>query len=647
MDIDLSISLSPGLHDSKMTQLMTSGSNLDTADTLDLDSLGHQGEKSTGGNNVNLRVLWCTHMNLSTNYEELFNTFKDFGRIERIKLKLTDDEMFFEGFVTFHDFKAAHSAHENYSGTSVESALYNTKLISSRNLQEEDSDFIPTLYMETGSIIQTPRQKPSPVWYVASYKEGRDNMVAGTKCLKRKFGFIPKGCIKKYGKGILIKADNKTQAAMMNNFRPLQEDIISKVVPHHSFNTLKGVVYSRDLFEFSVEEILEMCPATVYEVRKLSGKNGSILLYFNSRFLPDYIEVEHSRFKVKKYRHKPKQCFQCFEFGHITSSCRNTPRCPSCSGTHEKSESCGPVVCANCEGNHPPSSRECIRFRFEQEILEVAHNEFVSIGSAKRKVMGANQSPESSYASVLRKIKDKSNSTRSRSINQKVQSHTPLPVASQPSESVNTRAPSLDMLPIREKNCQVARKQTLHRNSKDTAGSTPSNTSKGTFSNTANKPKTKSSTATKSQAGQTKSKEQRPPRVQKSKEQRTSSVESVMETDISTPQKGQREDSDLEEFDIPNKRHRSHKSPQKVSANAVDTNNSFSPLSVSEGEGDELSGAKDGILVDLHTEKTDKNPTNNPSKDKEVTGGKVKLQKNFITPQTPVSSKDEPLIRKK
>ena len=622
---------SPGLDD-KMTQMTTPGDNSNTADTLELNSLGHQGEKSTGGNNANLRVLWCTHMSLSTNYEELFNTFKDFGQIERIKLKLTDDEMFFEGFVTFYDSHAAHSAHGYYSGTSAESTFYSTKVISSKNLQEEDSDFIPTLFIETECIRQTLRQKPSPVWYVASYKEGRENMVAGTKCLKRKFGFIPKGSIKKYGKGILIKADNKTQAAMMNNFRPLQDDIISKVVPHHSFNTLKGVVYSRDLFDFSVEEILEMCPATVYEVRKLSGKNGSILMYFNSSFLPDYIEVEHSRFKVKQYRHKPKQCFQCFEFGHIISSCRNSPRCPSCSGTHEKSESCGPIVCSNCGGNHPPSSRECIRFKFEQEILEVAHNEFISIGSAKRIVMGANQSPESSYASVLREMRSKSNSTRNRATYQKVQSHIPPPVAPQPSENMNIRAPSTDMLPTRETTGQVVKKQTFHSISRDTAGSSSNNSSKDTSTNALNKLKTKNSINTKPENRQTKSKEQRPPRIRKAKEQRTSSAESIMETDISTSQKGQREDSDLEEFNIPNKRHRSHKSPQKDSTKTVDTSNSYSPLSISEGECDDLNALK---------------ISKNPPKDKESTGAKVKLQKNFNIHQAPASSKDEPVIRKK
>ena len=133
------------------TQLTTSGKKLaDTNKTnsIELNSLGHQDETSTGGNKVNLRVLWCTHMSLSTNYEGLYNVFKEFGQIDRIKLKLTNDEMYFEAFITFHDSEAAHSAQKNCVDISAELPLDKTKLISSKNLQEEDSDFIPTLYMK-------------------------------------------------------------------------------------------------------------------------------------------------------------------------------------------------------------------------------------------------------------------------------------------------------------------------------------------------------------------------------------------------------------------------------------------------------------------------------------------------------------------
>ena len=256
---------------------------------------GHQTASASGGNRENLRVLWCTHLYLNTSYETIYNVFCTFGRIERIKLKLGDNDMYFEAFITFMNSDCARSAYEGYDGTAADKNLYKTRLINSRNLVDDEFDFIPSVYMNIGVRQKVDRPKPTPFWHVASYKDGKENMFSGTNCLKRKFGFLPKGNLKKYGRGILIKAENKLQAAMLNNFTPSQDDVISKIVPHHTFNTLKGIIYSRDLFEFSEEEILDMCPGTVYQVKKLNGGNGAILLHFNTRFLSEHIDFEHSR----------------------------------------------------------------------------------------------------------------------------------------------------------------------------------------------------------------------------------------------------------------------------------------------------------------------------------------------------------------
>ena len=410
-----------------------------------VETLGHQGGKS--GGNENLRVLWCSYMEFWLNYEAVYDAFKIFGIIERIKLKMGKDEKYFEAFITFRDAISAGLAHEKYDGSCSEKSQYKTKLMSSKNLIDEDDDYIPRLYIDAEDKKQIQRQRPIPYWHIASYKEGKENILQGSKCLKRKFGFIDKGNIKRYGKGILVKAENKIQAAMLNNFIPSQEDVISKVVPHRTFNSLKGVVYSRDLFDFPEQEILQMCPASVYEVKKLSGLNGAILLLFNTRFIPDYIDVEGIRIRVRKYKYKPRQCFQCFDFGHVISRCQNVSRCSSCSGNHGISEPCGPMKCTNCGGNHPPSSKDCSRFKFEQEILEVAHNEFISIGSAKRKVMGANQSLDSSYASVVREMKNKQNRNRNKVSPQSASSARSVEMSMSSTETINTGVPSAEISP--------------------------------------------------------------------------------------------------------------------------------------------------------------------------------------------------------
>ena len=76
-----------------------------------------------------------------------------------------------------------------------------------------------------------------------------------------------------------------------------------------------------------------------------------------------------------------------------------TTKCKVCSSVNlcEKEE-----FCFHRDGNHSPASRWCPRYRFEEEV-ETANNEHISIGSAKRIVMAANSSENSTYASAIKK----------------------------------------------------------------------------------------------------------------------------------------------------------------------------------------------------------------------------------------------------
>ena len=57
-------------------------------DHLTKNPLGHQGGKTSGGIvDVNLRVLYCSNIALSLDYQGLYAVLKKFGRIERMKLK--------------------------------------------------------------------------------------------------------------------------------------------------------------------------------------------------------------------------------------------------------------------------------------------------------------------------------------------------------------------------------------------------------------------------------------------------------------------------------------------------------------------------------------------------------------------------------
>ena len=120
-----------------------------------------------------------------------------------------------------------------------------------------------------------------------------------------------------------------------------------------------------------------------------------------------------------------------------------------------------------------------------------------------------------------------------------------------------------------------------------------------------------------------------------------------MDTDTETSQKLSREDSDLEDFNLPNKRHRTQRSPQKTSME-IDTNNSFSPLDAEEYEFSHRPGvssiSKSNSSADSTLKQVKHSKVNTDlQKHGDQTSSKVKLQKNFSVSHKSSSSKSEQL----
>ena len=341
-------------------------------------------------------------VDLSLDYEGVHLMMKSFSSVERIKLRLTDTSTY-DCYVTFQSSISADKACKSLQDHCLNNSIIKTSLYSIENLRNDPHDFIHVRNLPE-NVSQ--RKSPSLIWHVAAYKDGRENLIKAADCIQNKVGQIPHGNMKRYGRNILIKAGNKTQAVLLTNFKPSDNGNIRGITPHKTFNTSRGVVYSQDLYDFSDEEILNLCPSDVCHVRKMGGSNNTIMLTFCSSFLPEHIDIGHLRIKVKKFRQNPTQCHNCFDYGHIMTRCQSKKKCYVCSAEHETWTGCTrPRFCLHCSGSHSPNSRECPRRKLEQSIVEVAYNEKISIGSAKRQVMGANRDPNSTYASVIKKMK--------------------------------------------------------------------------------------------------------------------------------------------------------------------------------------------------------------------------------------------------
>ena len=104
--------------------------------------LGHQGVQGTGGKDV--RVLYCTGVDLSLDYQELYLLFKQFGTVERLRLSLATNKSSFVCYAVFSYADFAATADKQLNGHYVNDLPFQTRLISICKFQNNEHDYIPS-----------------------------------------------------------------------------------------------------------------------------------------------------------------------------------------------------------------------------------------------------------------------------------------------------------------------------------------------------------------------------------------------------------------------------------------------------------------------------------------------------------------------
>lgn len=202
---------------------------------------------------------------------------------------------------------------------------------------------------------------------------------------------------------VLIKTKNLNQAKQLVQLIKISPTIIVDVTEHNFLNNSKGVIFTRELFEITEDEILkELKVFNVIEVKKILRKandnmiqTGLVILTFSTSAPPEDIYVGYERLRIRPFIPNPLRCYNCFKFGHPTKYCKDNKICANCSNSHhlnlDNNEKCTLTThCVNCysykleDTLHNSLDKKCPIFLREKEIQAIKTLQKVDIQTARK-----------------------------------------------------------------------------------------------------------------------------------------------------------------------------------------------------------------------------------------------------------------------
>lgn len=322
------------------------------------------------------QILYIPNIPSNYDFQAILMLFSNKKSIESIKMNWKNTENCWETWVMFSSPCEAVIAHNEINSNEMTCYLKNK---SPSNLEA----YVPSEW-DTRSLNEEIRQPKPAKWIIATTTSDRCNFIKTSRYLQSKAGNINRTEIKRFSKNsVLIHAKSDNQSHMLCKMTLEPGSIIKSIKPHYAFSYAKGIIFDSDLHDFEDEEILEMCPTNVCKAYKAKGTKAMVVIHFNDSILPPHIYIEGQSIPVHPYKQRPFQCYKCLEYGHITKYCPySSEKCKNCSGT-EHGECTLTPKCKHCKGDHKPFSKECREFKLQDEIVNKAYSEKISVGRAK------------------------------------------------------------------------------------------------------------------------------------------------------------------------------------------------------------------------------------------------------------------------
>ena len=334
-------------------------------------------------NNIerNLNILHIEDIPNGSNYETINETFCRFGIIKEIRMDFNLKS--WEAWISFENHEAALEACKSVIGIRIKDCEIKGALCD--KVPKNLDIYKPEDWTEKSNISKKPasRVPKPPSWFIAKGKGENSNYFRMSRFIQKKVGNISSKDISRFSNQcVLIHAKSDVQAYMLSNMDLNNDGMLEYIKPHHNFSYGKGVIFDKDLYDFSEQEILEMCPPNIWKVNKIP-RTKMIIVTYDTPDVPMHVFIENERLHVREFRPRPLQCFNCYRFGHPSGTCRNRKTCLNCAA-NEHGQCSNDTLCVNCKGNHMANSKDCPEYGKETSALLKANAEHISVGYAKK-----------------------------------------------------------------------------------------------------------------------------------------------------------------------------------------------------------------------------------------------------------------------
>ena len=240
-----------------------------------------------------------------------------------------------------------------------------------------------------------PSSPPALPQFFRIIPRGSPSIVDLIADLSQEIGEIPPKNITRIKDNFNIKIEKDAQSLMLTLMDFSKSDVIQKVYPHPELNNSKAVCHSRELYLTKIETIKSHSNPKVKEIHQIKGSYSTSIITFPTPQPPDQIKIYGMTFDLEKFIEKPRQCNKCFSYMHIPAECGKQPRCNKCSdlkSNHPEQTCSKSPFCYMCEGDHPPTSRKCQVYLYEEELLNEAINRGCGRGHIRAERRRANNS---------------------------------------------------------------------------------------------------------------------------------------------------------------------------------------------------------------------------------------------------------------